>query len=186
MKPNELLAVLKDTVPAHHIPVIDYVWNNRNLYVKWPRQALLFGPEMLRDKKFHVFSEGQKQSLKVAGIRPDTRSNGPAIMSFLLAGGERPWRANSNKQWSIHHIYDGNFPAPGMHMTTRAVIDSRYFTEAAGLVAIHPIADALACEFAYFAWLLRCEAFVRFKFDPDDVFDVQQEDAEQLIQPDSQ
>ena len=72
-------------------------------------------------------------------------------------------------QWSIHHVYDGKFPAPGRR-TTHAVKEGRYFTEAAGLVAIHPIADVLADEVPYFAWLLRREAFERFGFDPDDVF----------------
>ncbi len=44
------------------------------------------------------------------------------------------------------------------------------FTEAAGLVAIHPVADALADDLAYCAWLLRHEAYLRFGFDPDRVF----------------
>ena len=44
------------------------------------------------------------------------------------------------------------------------------FTEAAGLVAIHPLADALADEVPYFAWLLRFEAYQRYGFDPDGVF----------------
>ncbi len=64
----------------------------------------------------------------------------------------------------------GRYPAVGSTASTRAVIHGNYFTEAAGLVAIHPIADALADELAYFAWLLRHEAFRRFGFDPDGVF----------------
>jgi hypothetical protein len=44
------------------------------------------------------------------------------------------------------------------------------FTHSAGLVAVHPLADALADEVPYFAWLLRSEAFRRFRFDPDGVF----------------
>jgi len=39
----------------------------------------------------------------------------------------------------------------------------------AGLVAIHPVAEALKDEYFYFAWLLRHEAFLRFKYDPDAV-----------------
>ena len=39
----------------------------------------------------------------------------------------------------------------------------------AGLVAIHPIAEALKDEYFYFAWLLRHEAFLRFGYDPDAV-----------------
>ena len=48
--------------------------------------------------------------------------------------------------------------------------DAALFTEAAGLVAAHPFADALADEVPYFAWLLRAEAYQRFGFDPDAVF----------------
>jgi hypothetical protein len=72
----------------------------------------------------------------------------------------------------VHHIYDGKFPAPDRPTTTHAVKDPQLFTQSAGLVAVHPIADALADEVAYFAWLLRREAFDRFRFDPDGVFGV--------------
>ena len=61
-----------------------------------------------------------------------------------------------------------------MHACTRrtslhAVKDGRRFTQSAGLVAIHPIAEALKDEYLYFAWLLRHEAFLRFGYDPDAV-----------------
>ena len=42
--------------------------------------------------------------------------------------------------------------------------------QSAGLVAIHPVAEALKDEYSYFAWLLRHEAFLRFNYDPDSVF----------------
>ena len=48
--------------------------------------------------------------------------------------------------------------------------DGNHFTQSAGLVAVHPIAEALADEYSYFAWLLRCESFKRFDYDPDLVF----------------
>jgi len=108
--------------------------------------------------------------MKIVGVKPDTRSNGPAISAFLYAGGERPFRANSTKQWTIHHIYDSKFPVSQSGKNTHAVKDGSYFTHSAGLVAIHPVADALADEIPYFAWLLRYEAFLRFGFDPDNVF----------------
>jgi hypothetical protein len=38
------------------------------------------------------------------------------------------------------------------------------------LVAIHPLADALADEFPSFSWLLRAHAFNKFGYDPDEVF----------------
>jgi len=50
------------------------------------------------------------------------------------------------------------------------VKDWKHFTQSAGLVAIHPIAEALKDEYFYFAWMLRHEAFLRFDYDPDTVF----------------
>lgn len=91
-------------------------------------------------------------------------------MAYLLAGGDRPDRVKLNKKWSIHHIYDGSFKAKGMNRIIRAVNEGNYFTESSGLVAVHPVADALADEVPYFAWLLRFEAFQRYGFDPDGVF----------------
>ena len=45
--------------------------------------------------------------------------------------------------------------------------DGNHFTKSAGLVAIHPVAEAPGGECFYFAWLLRHEAFLRFGYDPD-------------------
>lgn len=103
------------------------------------------------------------------GIYVDSRSNGPAVMSFLLAGGNRPTR--SNKQgWHIDHIYDEKFSWVTKQRSLHTVKDSRHCTQAAGLVTIHPIAEALKDGYFYFAWLLRREAFLRFNYDPDCVF----------------
>jgi hypothetical protein len=148
---------------------MDGVWVNREKFVEWPARSLLFMPGTVR-VKYHRYSPEQLAQIKAARVRLDTRSNGPAIMAYAIAGGRRPVRSSGREQWSIHHIYDGQYPAPGVTSCTRAVTHGGYFTEAAGLVAVHPIADALADEFAYFAWLLRHEAFCRFEFDPDGVF----------------
>ena len=43
-------------------------------------------------------------------------------------------------------------------------------TQAAGLVAVHPAAEALKDEYFHFAWRLRREASLRFGYDPDEVF----------------
>ncbi|MBI1918406.1 MAG: hypothetical protein HYS12_27260 [Planctomycetes bacterium] len=149
----------------------DDVWANRSAFIEWPARPLLFMPGAVR-VKYHRYSPEQLAQIKAAGVRPDTRSNGPAIMAFAVAGGRRPDRASGCEQWSIHHIYDGQYPAPRARTCTRAVAHASYFTEAAGLVAVHPIAHALADELAYFAWLLRHEAYARFGFDPDGVFRV--------------
>ena len=50
-----------------------------------------------------------------------------------------------------------------------AVKNGRHFTQSAGLVVVHPIAEAPRDEYFYFAWLLRYEAFLRFGYDPDAV-----------------
>ena len=124
-------------------------------------------------KKYHNYSPEQKRQIKDAGYTPDSRANGPAIMAYLLAGGERPARSEGNKRWNIHHIYDGKFPFPtsGQSVTVLVLLlDENLFTEAAGLVSVHPIADALADEVPYFAWMLRWEAYKKFGFDPDGVF----------------
>jgi hypothetical protein len=88
----------------------------------------------------------------------------------LFAGGERPWRNNERTQWSIHHIYDGQFPFEGRKKTLHAVKKGKHFTQSAGLIAVHPIADALCDEFFYFTWLLRKESYTRFGYDPDHIF----------------
>lgn len=106
-------------------------------------------------QKYHTYPPAAKAHLKRSGVPPDSRSNGPAVCAFKLAGGERPQRSGTNREWSVHHIYDGKFPAPGRGETTHAVRGPRYFTHSAGLVAVHPIADALADEVPYFAWLLK-------------------------------
>jgi len=163
-----MLDSLRSTTPSHVLEIVDHVWAQRDVFVQWPSKALLFMPGVVR-LKYHNYSDEQKRRLRHAGITPDSRSNGPAIMAYGLAGGQRPPRVSPGREWSVHHIYDGKFPAIGESVTTRAVKNGQYFTEAAGLVAVHPIADALADEVPYFTWLLRKEAFARFRFDPDGV-----------------
>ena len=57
-----------------------------------------------------------------------------------------------------------------MGRSLHAVKNGKHFTQAAGLVAVHPIAESLKDEYFHFAWLLRREAFLRFGYDPDAVF----------------
>lgn len=160
---------LQDAVPAHVRSVLNYVWANKDAFIKWPQKQLLLMPGTIR-VNYHKYDQAVLEQTRKAGVKPDTRSNGPAIVVFALAGGERPFRASNKKQWTIHHIYDGKFPHSSSELSIHAVKHGNYFTEAAGLVAIHPVADALADEVPYFAWLLRYEAFLRFGFDPDSAF----------------
>lgn len=164
-----LLPELRGRLPAHERELADRIWHERDLFVRWPARRLLFMPGVTR-AKYAAYTPEHIAAIRAGGLRPNTLSNGPALMAFALAGGERPWRANGREQWTVHHIYDGQYPAPGRAVTTHAVRHGDYFTDTAGLVAVHPVADALADELPYFAWLLRAEAFARFGFDPDGVF----------------
>jgi len=148
--------------------IINEVWEHRANYIKWPAKARLLWSGSVRIK-YHGIPGRIKEEARSKGIQVDSRSNGPAIMSFLLAGGERPTRSNG-QGWHIDHIYDGKFPWLTKITSLHAVKDGKHFTQAAGLVAIHPIAEALKDEYFYFAWVLRYEAFLRFNYDPDNVF----------------
>jgi hypothetical protein len=88
---------------------------------------------------------------------------------FENAGGNIPLKGNG-KSWSIHHLYSGDFPYKDKKQTLHAVKVKLHFTHTAGLVAIHPLADAAAHEYACFSWFLRAKAFLLFGYDPDNVF----------------
>ena len=144
-------------------------------FVNWPQRAELLWsccdrkPEKGKKQRYHRFPDLLKPFLRQYKFT-DRRSNGSAKLAYLVTEGERPLRANGNG-WHIHHLYDGQFPYPGgTHKSLRAVWDPVHFTQSAGVVAIHPVADALADEFAVFAWRLRAEAFLRFGYDPEGVF----------------
>ena len=155
--------------------IISLVWDSKEHFIRWPETALLLWPGCIRPKgnKKHIYPEPIKIKLKDAGIKIDwaaTWVNGPAVMAFIYAGGERPpKRSKPSKGWNIHHIYDNKHPWPGASGTLHSVKDGEHFTQSAGLVAIHPIAEALAEEYFYFSWLLRYESYVRFSYDPDEV-----------------
>lgn len=159
-----------DTLSPSERKIVGEVWRQKDAFIKWPAKALLLWQECVRPSGgFHKYPEEIKRNAKSKGVAVDTRTNGPAIVAFLLAGGERPTRSNG-KGWSVDHIYDGKFPWQGRAATLHAVKDGRHFTQSAGLIAVHPVAEALRDEYPYFAWLLRHEAFLRFSYDPDGVF----------------
>ena len=168
---TEFLQNKLDALPSSERKIISEVWSNKDDYIKWPKESILLVPGLVRPKNgFHKYSPELTGKFKENGISIDSRTNGPAIMSYLLAGGERPSRRDSNNQWTIHHIYDGKFELKKGRASVRAVTHGDHFTQSAGVVAIHPIADALAHEYFYFAWMLRLESFKRFGYDPDNVF----------------
>lgn len=166
----DIIADMAADIDEEYMIVIRHVIRNWDKFVEWPTSGTLFLPDVDRSVKYHTYSYELILNLKAKKIAIDTRSNGPAIIAYQHADGKRPYRRKANRQWSVHHIYDGQFPWPSSKTTLHAVKSGDHFTHSAGLVAIHPIADALADEFGYFAWLLRAEAYHRFGYDPDNVF----------------
>lgn len=158
-----------DELAASERKIVTYVWNHRKDYVKWPKRSLLLWRETTRTS-YHKYPHSISVRLRSKGIALDQRSNGPAVMAYLYAGGERPLRSDGHQGWNIHHIYDGRFPFPGSTITLHAIKDGNHFTQSAGLVAIHPLADACADEYSWFAWKLRYESFGRFGYNPDGIF----------------
>ncbi len=145
-------------------------------FVHFPKEAVLLWegcdrvPPKGKHQKYHRYPESIRNSAKAKGISLDSRANGPAITAFLFAGGNRPLRTGSANSWSIHHLYSGKFPYLNTTETMHAQKDKYHFTQSAGLIAVHPIADAICDEFPCFSWFLRAEAFRRFGYDPDRVF----------------
>jgi hypothetical protein len=123
-----------------------------------------------KKQKYFSYPAHIREMARAKRLPLDTRPNGPAIASFVLAGGDRPARFGSTNAWSIHHLYSGKFPYCGQQQTTHAAKECLHFTQSAGLIAAHPLADALVDEFPFFAWLLRAHGFIRFGYDPDGVF----------------
>ncbi len=150
----------------------------RNLddFVRWPNCAMLLWEGCDRvapdgqKRKYHQYPSLVRQLAKTRRINLDSRPNGPAIAAFQFAGGNRPERFGSSNAWSIHHVYSGKFPYIARTATIHATKECRHFTQSAGLIATHPVADAMSDEFPFFAWLLRAESFHRFGYDPDGVF----------------
>lgn len=153
--------------------VVQLIYNSVDEFVTWPKGATLLWEGCDRNRlegvkvKYHKYPN----EIKLQATFPlDRRPNGPAVASFLFAGGIRHPRYGSNNSWSVHHIYSGKFPYINRSNTLHAAYDGKHFTQSAGLVAIHPLADQLADEYPFFSWYLRAISFKRFKYDPDGVF----------------
>jgi hypothetical protein len=133
-------------------------------FFRWPQVGELLWPGCVRSENNgeYNFPTEILTRLSQFGLKPDTRTNGPAINSYLVAGGARPtW---GGEGWHIHHIYDGTEGSP------HAVKDGSLFTHSAGLVAAHPVAHHFAHQSNLLKSLLWREAFLRFGFDPMGVF----------------
>ena len=153
-----------------------HIARNLDSFVRFPKRAVLFWDGCNRvapqgeKQKYHTYPLILKNAAKRLAIELDTRPNGPAIASFLFAGGERPKRFGSTNAWSIHHLYSGKFPHVGKPDSLHGQKSGKHFTQSAGLVAVHPLSDSLCDEFPAFSWFLRALAFQKFGYDPDQVF----------------
>jgi hypothetical protein len=156
--------------------VLDTVGENLDVFVRWPERALLLWPECDRTPppgkkhKYFKYPPHIKDMARAIRYTLDGRPNGPAIAAFCIAGGTRPERFGSSNAWSVHHLYSGKFPYFEHERTTHAAKECQHFTQSAGVVAVHPVADALVDEFPFFTWLLRARAYERFGYDPDGAF----------------
>jgi hypothetical protein len=150
------------------------LWQEKGFWFRWPKESAALQRGWKRDQDgtrtdCYSYDAELTRRLKQKNLLPDGRNNGPAILSFLMAGGERP--KAGDEAWPIHHIYDGKARSP---ITGRkilhAVQDREHFTHSGGLVAVHPAAHFVAHKSHLLAWLLRWEANRRFKYDPNDIF----------------
>jgi len=150
-------------------------------FVKWPKEAVLLWHGCVRTK-YHTYPAPILSLLAERNIYRRNWSNDPAIHAYLVAGGERPTRRHKEYGWDIHHLYLG-LPTKGGRNAIHAVKNELHFTQSAGLVAVHPIADALYEEDPEFAELLRRESFNRFGYDPDCLFSDQHHDEFGFVLP---
>jgi len=162
---------LKNLQNKNEREIISIIIKNLDDFVKFPKEAILMWAGCNRSDKYHKYPEELKTKLKDEGIKSlDGRTNGPAVVAYLFAKGERPQRYGSKNKWSIHHIYSGKFPYVNCNNTLHAKKDGLHFTQSAGLIAIHPVADQMCDEYPLFSWYLRAIAYKKFGYDPDEVF----------------
>jgi hypothetical protein len=153
---------------------VQILWQENETWFRWPTESKLLRRGWTRHsdgKRNDCYSYDAEliQRLNQKNLEPDGRNNGPAILSFRMAGGDRP--CSCGEGWPIHHIYDGQAFIPGDQQTIlHAVQDGDHFTHSGGLVALHPAAHFIAHESELLGWLLRWEAYRRFEYDPDNIF----------------
>lgn len=148
--------------PIEHIRKL--VISNIEEFVRWPEEGRLWCPGLVRGKIHHEALPAEFVRLaRERKVALDRKQNGPAIMAFKLAGGAIPKVKATGRAWHVHHIYDGQFPRAGS-AETHAVKSGEHFTHSGGLVAVHPLAEALAECDPSFACFLRDEAGRRFQY----------------------
>jgi hypothetical protein len=150
------------------------LWREKDCWFRWPTASAILQRGWTRDqdgsrRDCYPYDAELIERLKEKNLKPDGRNNSPAILSFLMSGGERP--VSGDEGWPIHHIYDGQAFIPNtQRRILHAVQDGEHFTHSGGLVALHPAAHFLAHRSELLGWLLRWEALRRFRYDPNNMF----------------
>lgn len=150
------------------------IWRRKDFFFRWPKESAVLWRGITRafdGRRNDCYNYPEQLIARLAAnrLKPDGRNNGPAILAYRMAGGTRP--KDGGFGWPIHHVYDGSVMIPGTEQPIlHAVRNPDYFTHSGGLVAAHPAAHLAAHKSELLGWLLRREAFLLFKFDPDGVF----------------
>ncbi len=99
-----------------------------------------------------------------------------AAAAFRFAGGTIPQMPYAGG-WSLRHLYDGTFDHydeehfyGAGQQRINALQDHRHFTQAAGMVAVHPVVNQLWPIYPWIVYTLRARAAVTLHYDPDRVF----------------
>lgn len=161
-----------EVLPKSEANILNIIINNLADFVVFPREGRLFFLGLVRQAPrsgLISYPPGTIFSKLNPKGKMEIMTNGPAVVAFENAGGSIPLKGNGNS-WSIHHLYAKDFPYIGTTRTLHAIKDGAHFTHTAGMVAVHPLADAAAHEYACFSWFLRAKAFLLFGYNPDNVF----------------
>lgn len=114
-------------------------------------------PEYAKKRLQQELTERGITSLERCPVDPD-RFSFRFADGFILPG------------WHFHHIYDGTSPLGRGKKTLNARHHGLHFTQTAGMVAIHPIVEALYDYFPCIKRTLRARSFKEFRYDPDRYF----------------
>jgi hypothetical protein len=113
-------------------------------------------PEYAKKRLQQELTERGITSLERCPVDPD-RFSFRFADGFILPG------------WHFHHIYDGTSPLGRGKKTLSARHHGLHFTQTAGMVAIHPIVEALYDYFPCIKRTLRARSFKKFEYDPDGI-----------------
>jgi len=141
----------------YNIVVVDAL-RPEQLTSHYPGHCVLLGADLVVINKVNSATTAQ-----VADIRARLREIVPAA-EVVLAGSTVTMAADMPPGSRVLVVEDG------------PTITHGGVAYGAGLVAAHPIADAICDEIPFFSWLLRAHSFLRFGYDPDGVFSADTDD----------